>query len=336
MSHQHGAVSVGGRSSPTLRSPEGSCQNGDASRRPRILVLADRRNWAYDHSAQHIKNILSERYEFSIQYVEENPASSVKSFDPDLVHVCWWGENWHHKLNLPKSQIMKEISSFRWREEAKFGYLDPKRFAEIYLNDAGTLISTSRKMQTTLNDVKKILYTPNGIDPRTFFVESERTGPMVIGWAGNINDPCKGIHDIIVPACEGNFRLLVASGNIKSRDDMRRFYNKIDVLCVASTAEGEPLPLIESLACGCFIVSVDVGIVPEIIKHGDNGLIVDRSIPAFQAALTWCNSNIEFLRNQSTRRAADLVARRAWAEVLPYWQNAYDSALAAVEEGVGT
>ena len=67
---------------------------------------------------------------------------------------------------------------------------------------------------------------------------------------------------------------------------MARFYNSIDVICVASTAEGDPLPLVEGMACGCFPVCVDVGIVPELVQSGVNGLIVDRTPAAFRAALS--------------------------------------------------
>lgn len=297
-------------------------------RKPRILLLADKRDWAYDYSAQAIQRLLADRFDFSIHYVAENSVETAAAFAPDLVHVFWWGESWHRCLKLPPARVLKEVSSYRWREEAQFGRLDAERFVARYLADAGTVVTTSRKMQGLLNPIRETLYTPNGIDPATFFIERERSGPMVVGWAGNIDDACKGIREIVMPACEGDFRLLIAPGKIRSRDEMRRFYNQVDVFCVASTAEGQPLPLIESLACGCFPIAVDVGIVPEVIAHRRNGLIVDRSVPAFQAALTWCNSNIEHLRRSAQDRAAALVSHRAWSGLSPYWQSAYERALA--------
>jgi glycosyltransferase involved in cell wall biosynthesis len=301
------------------------------SAKPRILLLADKRDWAYDFAAQSIRSMLSDEFDFQISYVAENPVAEAKAFNCDLVHVFWWGESWHHCLGLPPERIIKEVSSFRWREEDHFGRIDAPTFVERYLKDAGTIVTTSRKMQDILSPSRPVLYTPNGIHPQQFFLESQRSGDLKIGWAGNVDDACKGIKDIIMPACEDDFQLIVAPGNIRSRDEMRQFYNIVDVFCVASTAEGQPLPLIESLACGCFPVTVDVGIVPEVIRHRDNGLIVGRSVAAFQAAFTWCRSNIDDLRDRASERSAQILASRSWSMLDPWWRSAFRQALATAK-----
>ena len=221
-------------------------------KKPKILLLADKRDWAYDHSAQSIMTELADEFEFRTVYVAENPVTDAASFGCDLLHVFWWGEDWHHRLKLAPARVLKEISSFRWREEAQFGNLMPQSFVERYLSDAATLVATSRKMQALINPIRSVFYTPNGFNPTLFYPEGVRTGPMTVGWAGNIDDACKGIKEIVVPACEGDFKLVIAPGNIRSRDAMCAFYNQIDIFCIASTAEGEPLTLIEALACGCF------------------------------------------------------------------------------------
>jgi glycosyltransferase involved in cell wall biosynthesis len=296
-------------------------------KKPKILLLVDRRDWAYDHSAQSIKTVLSDEFDIEIIYVVENPIEKAKSFGCDLLHVFWWGEHWHNILGFHPSRVLKEISSFRWRDEAQFGFLDATSFAARYLADAGTLVATSLKMQTIINPIRPTLYTPNGVDINLFYVEKIRSGALKVGWAGNINDQCKGITDIIIPACGTDFELVIAPGNIRDRGAMRAFYNEIDVFCIASTAEGEPLTLIEALACGCYPVTVDVGIVPELVVHRDNGLIVNRSTDAFRAALTWCNSNLEFIRMGAQVRAGRLRETRSWDRTANYWRDAYKTAL---------
>ena len=251
------------------------------------------------------------------------------------MHVFWWGETWHHRLGLSPEKIFKETSSFRWREEEQFGRLDPQQFAQQYLADAATVGTTSRKMQALLAPWREVSYCPNGIDPNLFYPQRATSGTMKVGWAGNINDACKGIHDIIMPACGKDFELIIASGNITSRDRMRDFYNQVDVFCVASTAEGQPLPPMESLACGGFQVAVNVGIIPEIIRHRENGLVVNRSVAAFRAALTWCYSNIDSIRAGAAHRAHDIHQNRNWATCTPYWRAAYDKALGRGNNAAG-
>jgi glycosyltransferase involved in cell wall biosynthesis len=150
---------------------------------------------------------------------------------------------------------------------------------------------------------------------------------LVFGWAGNAGDSCKGLHDILLPACGSDFTLRVADGSIAPQD-MRSFYHSIDVLIVSSSAEGNPLPLLEAMACGCFVISTDVGIVPEVVRHRENGLIIDRRIACFRAALEWCELNASFVRNAGPTSAAEIASERSWASVARFSREAFRLAYA--------
>ena len=52
-------------------------------------------------------------------------------------------------------------------------------------------------------------------------------------------------------------------------------YRKTRLLVCASYSEGGPRVVAEALACGTPVVSTAVGIVPELIRHGENGLLYD-------------------------------------------------------------
>jgi len=56
---------------------------------------------------------------------------------------------------------------------------------------------------------------------------------------------------------------------------MPELYNKAKMLVCASTVEGNPRVTIEAMACGTPVISTRVGIMPEVIQHGENGLLVD-------------------------------------------------------------
>ena len=50
-------------------------------------------------------------------------------------------------------------------------------------------------------------------------------------------------------------------------------YNRARMLVCASTVEGNPRVTVEAMACGVPVLSTPVGIMPELITHGENGFL---------------------------------------------------------------
>lgn len=76
---------------------------------------------------------------------------------------------------------------------------------------------------------------------------------------------------------------VVFLGHIQ-QDKIRDYYGMADVFVIASTYEGGPITMYEALACGCPVLSTDVGTVPELIEEGITGRIVKSFTPADIAA----------------------------------------------------
>jgi glycosyltransferase involved in cell wall biosynthesis len=62
--------------------------------------------------------------------------------------------------------------------------------------------------------------------------------------------------------------------------DVRAFYALADVLVLPSHSEGSPHVLLEAMSAGCAIVATRVGGIPEMVRNGENALLVDSAAPA--------------------------------------------------------
>ncbi len=109
---------------------------------------------------------------------------------------------------------------------------------------------------------------------------------------------------------------------------MVRLYNASRMLVCASTVEGNPRVTAEAMACGTLVLSTPVGIMPELIRDGENGFLVARDAQAM--ALTM----------QRVMDDEGLMARMGAAgreAVLPYAADAmiraYAEGLQGLEEG---
>jgi glycosyltransferase involved in cell wall biosynthesis len=171
--------------------------------------------------------------------------------------------------------------------------------------------------------------TPKGVDVSRFTaVGRTPSANLIYGWAGDVDWPIKGFHEIIEPACGERFKLIAAGGELSHRD-MAEFYKKIDIFVVASRYEGMPLSLLEAMASGCFAVCVDVGIVPELIKHKENGYIVpERSVEAFREGFEWCNRNRERVRAAGLANAELIARERNWDICAQNFGRVYKETLA--------
>ena len=283
--------------------------------RPRVLFVIDEPNWAYDISAQELVKLLEKEFEFEFEYVHGAPGTrSLHPGQYDLVYVFFWGETYQRRYGIDPERVIKEVSSHRWEDDPRFGPCKTAdKLVEKYLSDAAGICCTSARLFQAVSPWHpQVFHTPNGFNPQVFFDRRGRTGPLKIGWTGDPSDEVKGLHDILLPACEGMIELKIAGGHL-DRAAMNDFYNSIDVIAVASRHEGEPLPLIEGMATGCFPVSTDVGVAPELIRSGENGLVIkSRTSSEFRRVFQWCANNVAKVRRAGRRNASDMRKQRRW------------------------
>lgn len=86
-------------------------------------------------------------------------------------------------------------------------------------------------------------------------------------------------------------------GLIKDESEKWKLYKSSALKILPSKNEGQPITLIEAMACGLGIISTNIGAIPETIEHMKNGIIIKSitSIEVFKAIEIYYN-NREFLK----------------------------------------
>lgn len=290
--------------------------------RPKILLLIDRRGWAFDTIAQAISSCLSDRFQFDILASAEAPIIDASAYD--LLHVFYFGERYHLPFLNHRIKVLKSVYSFRWQ----LAGLSPDDLYRKHLREAHAISVPNRELYSLLSDLPApVFLTPEGVDTRLFHPANiERSGPLVAGFAGKSLDSVKQFP-LLQEACKGICDLNVADGSL-SAEAMPDFYRSIDVLLCSSLAEGSPRPLLEAMASGVFPVTFPVGIAREVIDHCLNGFIVeDRTINGFRQALLWCRDNADAIRTASAHNPKKVRDTRRWELMMALMADVYTSLL---------
>ncbi|MHB8504885.1 MAG: glycosyltransferase family 4 protein, partial [Acidimicrobiales bacterium] len=86
-----------------------------------------------------------------------------------------------------------------------------------------------------------------------------------------------------------------------AQDRLVDLYRDADMFCLASFAEGLPIVLMEAMATGLPVVATSVAGIPELVRHGESGLLVPPGCaPALAAALIKLAADPELRRDLGT------------------------------------
>ena len=117
---------------------------------------------------------------------------------------------------------------------------------------------------------------------------------------GTVNNPIKVELPVRVVGKNPGF-----SEPAKSIEDLRTAYQKSRIFLNTSLHSPVPTSLLEAMACGCAIVSTANCMIPEIIQHGENGLISNN--PTELRSYLRMLLNDEKLANTLGKNAAETI-----------------------------
>ena len=86
----------------------------------------------------------------------------------------------------------------------------------------------------------------------------------------------------------------------------------MDVFLVASVEDGTPNPALEAAACGRPIISNHIGNMPEFIKDGYNGFLVDRKIGEYVKKINYFKNNRKELIRMGKNARKTVLENWTW------------------------
>lgn len=111
------------------------------------------------------------------------------------------------------------------------------------------------------------------------------------------------------------------SGYLDHANDVAPYFQVLDLYLIASRIEGGPKAILEAPACGIPLVTTRVGMAPDIIQHGKNGLLAD--VEDVETLYQLCCRVIEepVLAETLARNGRRLAEQHAWRKIAERYYN---------------
>lgn len=167
------------------------------------------------------------------------------------------------------------------------------RFSKVAMFLSSHNIFVSQKHFSKYGNNKKSSLIPCGVDLDVFRYMDKESIRSLLGWksdkryvlfAGSFENPVKApeLAQEAVSKIE-DCELIELKGY--SRDEVCSLLNAVDLLLMTSVTEGSPQIIKEAMACGCPIVSVDVGDVKETIGNTSGCFVTRRDVDEIESAI---------------------------------------------------
>lgn len=280
-----------------------------SNRKPRILLIADVKNWAWWLKGEYLQKYLSDEFDIDLICVLGEGCLSQWQI-PQNKHDLYFTFGYSYVdflYSVPKYKKATGVTAHR-----------PRNIILPKMKQAGHLHANSMMLYRELQNMgfERVYYTPNGVNEKLFRPVKPIPIQRKTLIAGHVGKEChaKGQKDIIYPAIAkaGAERVtnVVTWQKKIPHNEMYKIYQEMDVFMVASLEDGTPNPALEAASCGRPIISNRIGNMPEFIQDGWNGFLVERRIEDYVEKLKWLQNNRDKLIK---------MGQRARETVEKYW-----------------
>lgn len=275
--------------------------------RPRLKIIADVPNWIFERHARALQRLLSRDFRIDVGFATEPTTEE----EYDLIYPLEWTLANLAAIRRPAkwvTGIRSHVSWERFRPDA-VGTVLREKFGRVHV--------VSRRLHDIFAPyVPGLALTAHGVDTRFFTpsAASDRRLPTLrVGWAGNRHTRTKNFEEMIAPLGTIPGVELAYCGYADRNlgiNEMREWYETIDVVVHASGSEGHNNTLLEAAAMARAIVTTDTGTVPEWLVHGRSALIVPQDAASMAAGVI-------ALRDDATARG--MLGRAVREQVVARW-----------------
>lgn len=268
------------------------------------------------------------------------------------VHTTMWADSRAVSPNTPLGLLVKLQAPFSIRLEknvldAATAVATVSRSVAEELPEYGV---PGEKVTVLGNGADTSIFCPNGRSPAyedPYFFTAGRLGPR------------KGLEDLLEAAAyvvsaypqvrfriagngpmEGRLRSLVASkslqdnvtflGHVANRQQMADLYRGAVAYVHPAHYEGLPTVLIEAMACGSVVVATGVSGALDVVRNGENGILVEPRAPATLAqAMIRVLENPQVANQLGNKARKTIDASYSWQVVSRDYARMYQEALEA-------
>ena len=202
----------------------------------------------------------------------------IREFQPDLIHA-------HYGLSGLLANLQRKVPVITTYHGSDINSPEVLRFSKLAIKLSKWNIFVSHNNISIAGVKRKFSLIPCGVDMDVFVEKDKQEARALLDmdskkkyilFAGAFANKVKNypLAKEAVDKLFGDVELLELKGY--SREQVCLLMNAVDVVLMTSFTEGSPQFIKEAMACGCPIVSVDVGDVAEVIDGVDGCYIVER------------------------------------------------------------
>lgn len=189
---------------------------------------------------------------------------SLLTFSPAKKIISFMGDDLIGSVNKNNNYTLTS------KIVSKFNIFCAKHFYDY-------IIVKSENLRGKLKSIKNIELIPNGVNLKIFSQTDKNSSKKTLGWSPDkkyvlfVSNPERKEKNFALAQASTeslniqNMELFVVS-NVTA-DKLNLYYNAADCLILTSIHEGSPNVIKEAMACGCPIVSTDIGDVKWIIGN---------------------------------------------------------------------